>query len=351
MKPNTIIYNFTNWDGKFCLEIALQALGKENCTYLGWAPGAPALHFPDEGNVIVLGLPLDSIFGSAEPYDCENNWSRLTWIHNDPDAIRNTDEGVPGLRLAGVANCRLAYQWFVRAPRAITEGLDPCAPSRADFLKERVVEPRCLLLVQQLMILIVPSLMAKDFFWGLEHEEELEWDRVIEFTSGIFGDSYVGRLIHMGQVARESLDCMNASQNVPGPYSSLIQQATTADNSKPPVVQGHWRSAQGENHGLHSKPGDQWVEWRFNSVDRQSEERVDVRKASNYWAARLPGGTTEGYGDTPRLACVNLGRQLSLTVEHFRSTTCEASTADLDQRDRLQVVTLEDVKTLLGFSA
>src|ERR1035437_2952842 len=127
MNKNTIIYDSRSWDGIFCREIALKALGgRDNCQMIDWAPGGPKVIFPAEGHIFVLGLPLDAPFGSQEPYDCENNWPRLTWIHNHPDAIRNTEEGVPGFRLPGVVNCRLAYAYL------ISQGDQ--SPTRGDFI-------------------------------------------------------------------------------------------------------------------------------------------------------------------------------------------------------------------------
>ena len=103
--------------------------------------GDPPIAFPEEGNVVVLALSLSAPFGSEEPYDCQKNWDRLVWIHNDQFAIDATDPKVPGLRIHGVMCARLVYQYFLGERSARTEQgyWDP--PSLDAFKQNRVNEP------------------------------------------------------------------------------------------------------------------------------------------------------------------------------------------------------------------
>jgi hypothetical protein len=195
MSKNTIIYNAHSWDGIFCREVALKALReKPNVTVLSWEPGDPALEFPDEGHVYVLGLPLDAPFGSQVPYDCENIWHRLTWIHNHPDAIRNTEGGVPGLRTTEVANCRLAYAHFFSQ-----EG----PPTKANFLFNEVEEPYSLRLVQD-QNKHVSEEDTTAFFRGLSRlQRQPDWNLLLSEELAVCLP-YIKALIQLGGLHRIS---------------------------------------------------------------------------------------------------------------------------------------------------
>jgi len=138
MSKTTVIYHDMTQDGILCREIAQRKLPAAK--YVGWHFGSPALRFPEEGDVMVLDLPLDATFGSEVPYDCGVNWGRLVWIDNDPRAIRETNMLVPGLRIAGVASSRLAWQWFSFQSDQETE-IPALPPGREDFLRGNVDEP------------------------------------------------------------------------------------------------------------------------------------------------------------------------------------------------------------------
>ena len=130
MSKTTIIYNDATQDGILCHEIARRNFS--TAEFVGWHSGAPALKFPEEGKIVVLDLPLDLPFGSPQPHDCIGNWERLVWIDNDPRAIFDTSAGVPGLRIAGVASSRLAWQWFLIRDTA-EDRLPALPPTLEDF--------------------------------------------------------------------------------------------------------------------------------------------------------------------------------------------------------------------------
>jgi hypothetical protein len=203
MTKDTIIYDPRSWDGIFCREIALRVLGgTDNCQVIDWAPGGPDVIFPSEGFVYVLGLPLDAPFGSTVPYDCETTWPRLTWIHNHPDAIRNTDEGTPGLRIAGVANCRLAYAHFFSQRDS--------RPTREDFLFARVREPECLKLVQAKTggfegfvsaFFLGLSRLSQQVYWGLLLSEDAAISRPYIQELAQLGRTVFDTRVHQGEPA------------------------------------------------------------------------------------------------------------------------------------------------------
>lgn len=196
MKPNTIIYNADGLDGTFCRQIALMALGGEaNCLLRPWSYSQPALEFPPVGNVYVMGLPLDAPFGSDEPYDCEKNWDRLTWIHNGPRAIQRTDPGVPGFRMVEVACCRLAYQYFSR--RANLEDSYPAVPSSEDFRIGRVNEPTCLWRLQEYIFSAHPGQNARDFVAGMARVgRDVDWEALL--TPGKLGNDECAKICRAG---------------------------------------------------------------------------------------------------------------------------------------------------------
>jgi hypothetical protein len=285
MKLNTIIYNSANWDGIFCREIVRRALGgKLNNSCYAWEPGTTPLRFPSDGNVYVLGLPLDAPFGSDEPYDCEKNWSRLTWIHNDPDAIRNTDPHVPGLRIAKVACCRLAYAYFRR--HQTLEECYPVVPTKSDFDERKVIEPGCLPLVEEVCLWHIPSRLAADFIAGMTATDGINWDLLLTPESAA--------------AWKYALDIAQCDKPAPEPL-------------------------------LESQEG---------VLVRRNDE-------SNRWEAIIPGHPEMvGSGITPRLACVHLGwRKAMHSIPISKEPhCCKRSTADLDRRDHQ---TLESTRNIL----
>lgn len=319
---NTIIHS-TGWDGIFCCEIAMRALGEENCTSYGWEPGSPPLVFPKAGIIFVLGLPLDTPFDSLQPYDCENNWSRLTWIHNDPEAIRLTDEGVPGLRLSGVANCRLAYAYFHRSML-----VNPLVlPTKADFALGRLQEPYCLMLVQEFAKWVSPSQLAMDFIRMLEMTDGIDWDRLLApWSDGAY-------LLSLCRSGIETPGQQEEEEEKPDVMAELDVEAELDDEAL-----GQWLREPTD-----CKTAETPAHPKMDCIN----DSVKVLFDGFHWRATWPGFAMldkdpVGFGCTLKEACVDLGWKL----RGSNVSACAPPKPPIPLAQ--QVITLEDARKLLA---
>jgi oligoribonuclease NrnB/cAMP/cGMP phosphodiesterase (DHH superfamily) len=148
----TVIYHSADFDGLFCREIARKFLGNDNVDYIGWDYGNAKIPFPPEGMVYVLDLSpelfSDDSGEDLMPYDP----ARLIWIdhhktaidkfdgQDDPEANLKMHPRLPGYRIDGVAACRLAWQWFLKAFRE-ARGMVWLLPTKNQFIERIVQEP------------------------------------------------------------------------------------------------------------------------------------------------------------------------------------------------------------------
>jgi len=193
MKKDTVIYHSGDFDGEFCREIAKMSL--LDATYIGWNHGDPPLKFPEEGRVFVCDLPLDTPFGSKEPYDCEKLWDRLVWIDHHRTAIAKTNPDVPGFRMEGVAACRLAWQWFDLHNIAYQYNITPAMPSLAAFKQRRVKEPLAVCLAGEYDVWDHRGDGDLEFQLGLKAEEQIIWNQLLTDSAD---SAYIQGLISNG---------------------------------------------------------------------------------------------------------------------------------------------------------
>ncbi len=137
----TVIFHSGDYDGEFCREIARHFLKSETVTFIGWDYGDPKLSFPTEGMVYVLDLNPEC-FQDFPGIDIAKD--RVIWIDHHKTAIDKWGTYLPGVRIDGVAACRLAWQWFTSA----AGGGNPNAalPSKQQFIDRAVSEPLAVLL-------------------------------------------------------------------------------------------------------------------------------------------------------------------------------------------------------------
>ena len=119
-KPTLVIHHSADFDGIFCREIARSFFGPD-ADYVGWDCGDPVPDASDYLDLYILDLSIPELM--AHP--------RLTWIDHHRTAIERFPAAIPGLRIDGVAACRLAWQWFYGHRKA----------DRADYVDRRVEEP------------------------------------------------------------------------------------------------------------------------------------------------------------------------------------------------------------------
>ena len=168
----TVIYHSADFDGIFCREIAKKFLGTEGVNYIGWNHGDPLIPFPHEGTVYVLDLSPDCLEGR----NCERakiDWERVVWIDHHKSSIEKWSKEIPGYRIAGVAACRLAWQWF-RVPE--TEHRELGLPEKRDFVERRVSEPLAVRLAGEYDIWDKRDPNADVFQYGLRSKELTDED-------------------------------------------------------------------------------------------------------------------------------------------------------------------------------
>ena len=101
MAETTVIYHKSDFDGIFCREIAKLALGS-SAEYIGWDYGDPIPLEALVPTLYILDLSIPELM----------NHPNLIWIDHHISAIKKYNPNITGLRLDGVAACRLTYQWF-----------------------------------------------------------------------------------------------------------------------------------------------------------------------------------------------------------------------------------------------
>lgn len=119
-----VIYHRADYDGLFSRAIAERVLGA-SAEYIGWDYGDPLPAIRPEVNLIyMIDISVDGMMDDP----------RITWIDHHKSAIDKFSAGIPGLRIDGVAACRLAWQWFQDAIKA--QGIP-----KEDYVERRVTEP------------------------------------------------------------------------------------------------------------------------------------------------------------------------------------------------------------------
>lgn len=147
MNKTTVIYHSADFDGLFCREIARKFLGNEGVDYIGWDFGDAPLAIPSEGQIIIMDLPVDRVFGiQFEPDKQElltGDWlHRVIWIDHHKSSIETHPAGIPGSRIDGVSACRLAWQWFHRRQVVVNGRPHPDdLPTKQNFVNREVHEP------------------------------------------------------------------------------------------------------------------------------------------------------------------------------------------------------------------
>lgn len=146
---SAVIYHRADYDGILSAAVCLHFLGPETVLH-PWDYGDPVPEIPSECTAIyIVDLSVPELMGDP----------RLIWIDHHKTAIEKWDvcgtgkATIPGLRIDGVAACRLCWQWFRR------QG-DPC--DLETFRERRVCEP------------LVLTLAGEYDVWDL-HDERAIW--------------------------------------------------------------------------------------------------------------------------------------------------------------------------------
>lgn len=95
-----VIYHRADFDGIFCREIAKKFMPEAEL--IGWDYGDPVPEVSLDCRLYILDLSVPELM--AHP--------NLVWIDHHKSAIEKYPSKIRGVRIDGVAACRLAWQWF-----------------------------------------------------------------------------------------------------------------------------------------------------------------------------------------------------------------------------------------------
>ncbi len=191
-----VIYHKSDFDGLCSCAIARRHFG-DRAEYLGYEYGEPvpdALDQYEHVFLIDISLPKEVMIAHA---------SRLVWIDHHISKMREL-EGVEiyGLRIDGVAACRLAWQWFNHMKA------DGSLPTKDDFVDRRVIEPCAVQLLGEYDIWDKRNPNVDPFQLGLLAEKVPDWELMLRgsFSSG----EYVEQVIANGETIQRFTEVTNA---------------------------------------------------------------------------------------------------------------------------------------------
>jgi len=191
----TVIHHSADFDGIFCREIARKFLPEAEL--IGWDFGDKPLEIPPEGQIYILDLPVDRVFGdnfsgkATTKYFCHDDMlKRVIWIDHHKSSIESHPANIAGYRIDGVAACRLAWQWFLDQWRKST-GMVTLLPDKTEYVERRVVEPMAVRLAGEYDIWDKRDPLAEVFQFGLRSKvlEPFDWqellsDKIVPATEG-----------------------------------------------------------------------------------------------------------------------------------------------------------------------
>jgi len=182
----TVIHHSADFDGIFCREIASKFL--PDAELIGWDFGDKPLEIPTEGQIYILDLPVDRVFGdsfsgkSTTKYFCHDDMlKRVIWIDHHKSSIESHPANIAGYRIDGVAACRLAWQWFLDQWRKST-GMVTLLPDKTEYVERRVVEPMAVRLAGEYDIWDKRDPLAEVFQFGLRSRnlDPVDWLDMLE---------------------------------------------------------------------------------------------------------------------------------------------------------------------------
>lgn len=191
-----VIYHSADFDGLFCREIARRAFG-DTANYIGWNYGDLVPEIEPGSQLYMLDISIDKLM----------SWPGLTWIDHHKSAMDKYADITPspaGIRLDGVAACRLAWQWFEDAIRA--QSL-----TKLDYDAHRVNEPLAVRLAGEYDVfnhsdpraLVLQHGLKSQTLGGYEWSELLSYSRSHIMVESLLKFGEV--LLHASREANESL--------------------------------------------------------------------------------------------------------------------------------------------------
>lgn len=197
----TVIYHKSDFDGILCREIAERGLRDRfgtslNLRLIGWEYGEPEPEILPDGPIYILDLSVDSLMTKEEL----RKW--IIWIDHHKSAIEKyRDAFFAGVRIDGVAACRLAYQYFRS---------DLASPlTKQDFVDRKVVEPELVRLAGEYDIWDHRDPRAAPLQLGLRVllADDFEWRGVMNQLLGPgSGGALLEEIIDEGELIQKFVD-------------------------------------------------------------------------------------------------------------------------------------------------
>lgn len=187
------IFHKSDFDGLCSEQIARKALG-EKSDYLGFEYGE---EIPDLSKykivyLIDISLPVNVM---------EKYAAKLIWIdHHKTAILANQNFFIQGMRIDGVAACRLAWQWFFGPLSGIKYSKD-------DYTTRRVQEPYCVQLLGEYDIWDKRNLDTDLFQVGLYSIKAIDWDILLNLTDS---KEYSEAIVKRGQIIQDYNKVINA---------------------------------------------------------------------------------------------------------------------------------------------
>ena len=193
----TVIHHSADFDGIFCREIARKFL--PDAELIGWDFGDKPLEIPPEGQIYILDLSVDRVFGfnlaTSEPtrFVSHEVQNRIIWIDHHKSSIESHPANIAGYRIDGVAACRLAWQWFAAHVRCahFAEQHPGELPCKTQYIDRTVHEPLAVRLAGEYDIWDKRDPQAEVFQFGLRSRDltpsdwsELLSEKIIPATAG-----------------------------------------------------------------------------------------------------------------------------------------------------------------------
>jgi hypothetical protein len=194
----TVIYHSADFDGIFCREISRKFLPEAEL--IGWDFTDDALPIIEEGNIYILDLPVDRVFGwnFAKGIYPAGFLSRVVWIDHHKSSIETHPTEIAGYRIDGVAACRLAWQWFTKVSE-LNEFTLHQAPQKRDFIDCRVAEPYAVQLAGEYDVFDKRDGNAELFQFGLKSQPltNEHWAALLSMDSD--GMRFSRKLLYQGE--------------------------------------------------------------------------------------------------------------------------------------------------------
>ncbi len=203
-----VVYHRADFDGLFSGAVCLHWLKKlgHEVTLKGWDFGDTPIDGNDyvdiDSSIYVVDLPPECV----EIEDGEH--ASFFWIDHHKSSIEKYPESLPGLRIDGVAACRLAWYYFQTGAEG--SGLE-WAVQKSEFISRLVREPLALTLAGEYDVWDKRDYRAEQFQFGLTAcgpwtpeelaEEFLKFSRADGAPTGDLESMRVGKVCNDGEAA------------------------------------------------------------------------------------------------------------------------------------------------------